>query len=248
MKHLMKTPAVVVGLITMSPIASATLLLDVDFEDALSTYLYETTTGGDSSSAAMNIRPASDDINTKKAGGFDHFFDSKFLVIGDEEGGLGLNPNGTNQGALTRIDFQTELLSAGSYNLKISFDYVFDTNLNPTDNPGVSPDDFSVRLFGGNSYADLLSFGSVVRNSTSRRGQYSELRTFDLSGDSPIYLSFALTEYRGLGSSAVGLDNLQITNVPLPGTLILVGAGLAGLGSSGTIGRRRSSSAVKQRA
>ncbi|MBK8537616.1 MAG: hypothetical protein IPL59_22425 [Candidatus Competibacteraceae bacterium] len=79
---------------------------------------------------------------------FDNFFDSQFLVIGDNNGNLGGDPNGIAGGLTQTLSFNFGLLSSFD-SLNISFKYVFDAN-----NPA-NPDDFSVSLTNGTDSAFL---------------------------------------------------------------------------------------------
>ncbi|MBK8536682.1 MAG: hypothetical protein IPL59_17100 [Candidatus Competibacteraceae bacterium] len=105
------------------------------------------------SEGAFNVRAANNTIDgtgstTAVLGDdeFDNFFDSQFLVIGDNNGNLGGDPNGIAGGLTQTLSFNFGLLSSFD-SLNISFKYVFDAN-----NPA-NPDDFSVSLTNGTDSA-----------------------------------------------------------------------------------------------
>jgi hypothetical protein len=79
--------------------------------------------------AAINVRKATNDINTETAAGFDGFFTSRFLVIGDNSGDIGGEPNGQPDSfATSQITFA--LPDLGTHTVRLSYDFVFDTNNN----------------------------------------------------------------------------------------------------------------------
>ena len=188
------------------------------------------------SAAAVNVRTAANAINTGANLGFDQFFTSRFLVIGDISGDLSGEPNGQPGGALTRASFDLGLLAAGSYQFELGFDYVVDaTQLN-------NPDRFLVRFEtapGAGMLADVLFHDGVPRNSAARRGQHSGLFGFSLAQASNVYLSFSLQEFNGNGSSAAGIDNLRLRQVPEPSGLALLALACAALAATRGRARRR---------
>ncbi len=209
--------------------AHANLPLFEDFDDNAA--LYTTVLGGDATASAINIRPASNAINTGVNTGFDSFFGSdpnRFLVIGDNVGGFGGEPDGQPYGALSLVKFDLGQLGAGQQSLGISFDYAFDTNLNPGTTDARSPDDFYVWLLDGSGdlINEMLRFDDVQRNEVSRRGHFNQTVNFTLPSMSNVYLSFGLFEYNDTSSSAVGLDNIHVMAVPETETYALILAGL----------------------
>ncbi len=185
--------------------------------------------------AAFNVRQGNNTIDgnsgspTLGNGNFDNFFgpaSNQFAVIGDNAGGLGGAPNGGtggNSSATMTLSFGLASITLQDpQRLNISFDFVFDAN-------NVSnPDDLFVNLaLADNSLVSLLSItgGPTVAS----RGTYSNTIDFANLAAAPSFLSFTLVEKGGNGSSAVGLDNLNVTAIPEPGTLALLGLGLLGM-------------------
>lgn len=185
---------------------------------------------GDASVASFNVRNGGNAIDGSSASSsttFDNFFGTsanQFLVIGDNSGDLtGSSNGGTNTGASSTLNIQFALASITIGNpqiLDIQFDYVFDTN--NTSNP----DDFIAELILQDlSKVDLLSF---TQPSSSTRGTFTTSLSYALLASAPTHLNFRLFEGRNNGSSAVGIDNIQvtITAVPEPEILTLLGGGL----------------------
>lgn len=213
----------------------AALLLNENFNDNTATYT--TILGGEATTSAINIRLASNVINTAVNAGFDSSFDTssstnRFLVIGDKTGNLGGEPDGQTIGALSIAKFDLGLWGGGLHSLDIRFDYAFDTNQVPGNAGTRSLDDFFVLLLDGsnNQIDELLSFDDVLRNETSRKGNFNQVVNFSMAGASNVYLAFGLTEANGTNNSAAGIDNILVQSVPEPGSLALLSLGLLGLG------------------
>jgi hypothetical protein len=218
-------------LVSFGQTAQATVLLDENFNDNAADYLPNVF--GEATAAAINIRLGNNQINTSGDSGFDSFFaatPNRFLVIGDNTGNIGGEPNGQPSFTLTEAVFDLGVLGAGQHRLVISFDYAFDTNQEPG-TAGTSSDDyFSVELLAGAFQETVLSFDGVLQNDPSRKGHFNEVRDITLASASNVSLAFGLLENPGTGSSAAGIDNLKVAELPEPGSLALFSMGLIGLG------------------
>lgn len=197
---------------------------------------FGSTGNGSASEAAFNVRRGRNGIdgNSPIGGGvvgnpdFDNFFGAnpnRFLVIGDNAGNLGGQPNGgTGAAASATMSIQFELGPiAGSPDLlQIMFDYVFDAK------HMLNTDDFVAELI----LSDFTTFNlrSHNRPTDETRGSFNTSFLYSSLAAAPVYLNFRLIEGRGDGSSAVGLDNLVVNAIPEPGMLALMGLGLLGLG------------------
>ena len=216
-----------------APARAGFLLVD-DFDAGLINYSASGPVSNGTS--AIQIRPATDPINTGTTNGFDGFFGSsgRFLSIGDFNGALGngtpAGPVGAATPQVSSARFALGIFDPGSYRLGVSFDFVFDTNLAPGTTQARSPDDFVVALSDGNGMLlELLRFDDVLRSESGRRGSWTGDVDFTLTSQQPVTLSFTLTEYANTGDSAAGIDNLGV--VPLAPSIALLGIGLLGLRS-----------------
>lgn len=198
---------------------------------------FANTGNGNASADAFNVRRSDNAIDgtagTPTLGNttFDNFFigtANRFMVIGDNSGNLGGNPNGgTNASASSTmsIRFALEPIALVSpFDLDIFFDYVFDA-----DNTSNSDDFIAELIFADSSKLSLLNLAAP---SAVTRGTFNTVIASSALTSAPAFLSFQLKEYTGNGSSAVGLDNIFVsaTPIPEPGTWVLLGTGLLGLG------------------
>jgi hypothetical protein len=227
-------------LLSLGQTAHAAVLLDENFDDNAASY-----TGGFAGEAdanAINIRPASDVINTSTDTGFDSFFGAAtsgnaFLVIGDDSDDISGTPSGQSAlGAYSIARFSLGSMGAGQHTLGISFDFAFDTDQDPGEE-GVIPntDFFFIGLLDDQDnqlHQLLLSFDSVLRNEADRKGSFNQSVDLMLASANNVYLSFGLLESTPTSSSAAGIDNIlvQAEAIPEPGALILLSTGLIGLG------------------
>ena len=176
--------------------------------------------------SAINVRKATNPINTETALGFDGFFEDRFLVIGDNSGELAGGPNGQPDGSIAISELRIQLPDLGNHTIRISYDFVFDTNRN------ASEDDWAAELLAGLDVTSLQFFGEPDRNGDGTRGHFS----LELDPAGLTELVFRLVEYNGTGTSAVGIDRILIEQVPEPQGLATLLLGLAALW-----GRRKAS-------
>lgn len=199
---------------------------------------------------AVNLRLGSDSINTYNSGnplqrfaltsGSNFFLPAtsanKFLVMGDDSGQLAGSPTAGTFGFATPFS-----LAAGTTNITVSFDWVFSAFLLGS---GGDADQFSVGIAGNgfNSTSPLTNNNSVVNQTINISGKAygpanvnilaSSLGAPDANGK--YWLSFGYLENASSQTNgAVGIDNIKITanvsSVPVPGAVWLLGSGLAGL-------------------
>lgn len=165
------------------------------------------------STEAVNIRPFDDVINRNTATGFDKFFETSFLVIGDKQDSIANDPNN----GTTTASYSLGKLAAGTYSYFVEFDYVVDTN----SANGISPDDFLVSFTGVDTGGLVLKTDSIAQNATPRKKEFFNSVGFTLTQERDVNLSFSLIEESKNNSSAAGIDNLTIQQVPEPGSFAL---------------------------
>jgi hypothetical protein len=206
-----------------------------------------------------NVRRTDNPINTSGgASGFDSHFtpvsgSNNFLVLGDTAGTIGGVP-----GTLVHAFAAPFQLPSGTPSVNVSYDWAFDG----ADSGGSVNDRFRVGILGvdANIATDALAtlIGSVFDLSVNfTQLQYRESDTATgyasgsfsttvsalppASGSTVYYLVFGLQEnidlLPSITNSAVGIDNIAVTAVPVPAALPLLGSALVALS---VIRRRRS--------
>jgi hypothetical protein len=193
--------------------------------------------------ADVNVRRTDNSINTTAGStGFDSFFSpvssaNNFLVLGDQGDVVGGNPDGglLGQGFAFATRFA---VGAGGSPVSVSFDWAFDGTDN--NNTVLQQDRFSVGIVGGTNLnlASFLSgnpttlFGQVLldRISPAGFGTGSVSSTVSLAQGDYWLVFTQLEALNGTGTnSAVGIDNINVSTVPVPAALPLLGAALAAL-------------------
>ncbi len=185
----------------------------------------------------INVRRGDNVINTNPGvSGFNSFFGStsanRFLVLGDTEEGIGGSP------VAGTLFFSIPFTIAGGNTALFSFDWAFDG----TDSSSSRQDIFSVFIKDSTGATTLFdpSFSKTSNTDLGTTGT----ATFNWTGftvDTTYRLYFELNEATsisgdGATDTAVGLDNIQVSAVPLPPAVWLLCSALVGLC---TISRRR---------
>lgn len=219
-----------------APINVGNMISDGDFQ-ALSSWAINGT---------ANLRAASDNINSSSGNaGFDNFFSSLFVVLGDISGTITGDPDsGMHSISQTFVlpQFQNSVL-IDTYDLTIKFQTVFEGRDDLTVNSNFS-DIFSASLISSNAVFPLFSQNSLVfASGPIGSGAAKNLQImnnpFNLTmvGLAPgtYTLSFVLDEKNGSANNttntAAGIDNVTITGIanPLiipitePNTFFLIG-------------------------
>jgi hypothetical protein len=200
--------------------------------------------------ADVNIRSGNDTINTSTgSAGFDNFFgtsaSNKFLVLGDQSGNTTGTPNGGLLGQFF-VYYAPINVGPGSKALSVSFDWAFDgTDTNTT---ALQQDFFAAGLIGGSglSLSNLVSggptswFSQLLVNKTSPGGFSTGTVDTALAAVPAGNYLLAFVQYEAPNStatnSAVGIDNITISAVPVPAAVWLLGSAMTGFG---LLGRRK---------
>jgi len=203
-------------------------------------------------SGTTNARLSTNTINTSGGNaGFNNFFSSAFAVLGDASGAIGNTTGGisTISQAFTLGDTLDSVLIQ-DYDLYISFSTVFDGQDNATSTSALSDLFFATLSANDGSIPDFVLFSQNSLNFPSgtpsinspnyqlTNSQFSATILGLLPGD--YTLKFTLNERSGGGvnsntETAAGIDNVSVTAfgnplpIPEPGTLLLLGIGLAAL-------------------
>jgi hypothetical protein len=180
-----------------------------------------------SSSSAINVRTADDSINTATAtSGFDGFFGSDFVVLGDRRGTI-LSRSGPDEGTFELLSRAFTLSAAAR--VQVSFQAAFDGMA------GYGSDYFQVAIVGADDCPPLLR--TLLKAFLTDSGGLSWtpfLSSVDLLAGE-YRLLFRLFEAHGHRSNgAVGIDGVSVeigavSEVPLPASAVLMASALTGL-------------------
>jgi hypothetical protein len=185
------------------------------------------------SCCSPNVRRPDNEINTNAPNdGFNGFFDSKFLVLGDDFGQIGGNPSGAQEDTAIIFSFT---IPTGVSSIRVSFDYAFDGR----DESPTKTDHLAIAIFGAASPVVVQRFSSDTDLGIA--GHF--VGFFDVFTDldpniQDYRLRFRLNETGSGGgptNTAAGIDNVRVAAViPEPASALLLCAGLAGF-----VGMRR---------
>lgn len=127
--------------------------------------------------------------------------------------------------------------SEGSHSVVISFDY----NLWSFSSMGSEVgDDFVVSLISDDStyfdeifrvnFNDTISNGLTIPNGPTIQGWQNYEETFLFDTSMQLSLLFEVDNFKDPGQFGIGfIDNVEVSSVPIPGAICLLGSGLVGL-------------------
>ncbi len=227
-----------------APISTGELILNGGFQTSGGAVSLASWTQG----GTVNGRLSTNTINTSGGNaGFNSFFTSAFAVLGDSAGVIGGAPDNGGIHSISQSLILPALwggVAIESYDLTVNFRTAFDgRDDNTASTVGPRPDSFSANLGGISLFTQSsLNFPSGAPSTGSANNQLvNDPLTAFLFGMTPgsYLLTFTLFEDNGTGvrttNTAAGIDNVSITGfanptpVPEPGTLVLLGGGLAAL-------------------
>lgn len=210
-----------------APISTGELIVNGGFDTNLNSW----TTSG-----TVNRRLSTNTINSSGGNaGFNGFFTTPFAVLGDTSGAIGGSPNaGTSSISQTFILPDTlGKITIESYDLTVRFWAAF----NGQDSVSTTisfKDVFSSQLTGNPLFS--VNSANIPYEFGKTPGDFYELSAL---APGEYTLTFTLSEKAGTGNNltntAAGIDNVSVTGiadpspVPEPGTLVLLGGGLAAL-------------------
>jgi len=159
--------------------------------------------------------------------GFNLNFDDPLkdaVVVGNMETFLGLSGALSGFGAVEGSAIRQSFTANAGEVLSFNWNFL-------TDDAGLS-DDFAFVLIDGSlttlSDANSLLLGPSGGFFLDETGYYTSSHTFGTSGAHT--LAFGVVDAPdNIGASGLLVDNISLTAVPIPGTLLLMGSGLAGL-------------------